>query len=121
MVSATSRPLGSAARRSPGLLLNTSALPRGLVLDLVLIGPILLLALAMRTINLGAYSGLFDEGIRTEQLFLMSQGYRPFREIYAAQGLRRFWLCTGYKGQLIEEYVNSREWPATQATVRRAG
>jgi glucose-1-phosphate cytidylyltransferase len=32
-------------------------------------------------------------------------------QIYAAQGLRSFWLCTGYKGHLIEEYVNSREWP----------
>jgi glucose-1-phosphate cytidylyltransferase len=33
-------------------------------------------------------------------------------QIYAAQGMRRFWLLTGYKGQLIEEYVNSRGWPA---------
>jgi glucose-1-phosphate cytidylyltransferase len=33
-------------------------------------------------------------------------------QIYAAQGARRFWLCTGYKGHLIEEYVGSREWPA---------
>jgi glucose-1-phosphate cytidylyltransferase len=32
-------------------------------------------------------------------------------QIYAAQGLRRFWLLTGYKGQLIEEYVTSRGWP----------
>jgi glucose-1-phosphate cytidylyltransferase len=32
-------------------------------------------------------------------------------QIYAAQGLRSFWLCTGYKGHLIQEYVNSREWP----------
>ena len=32
-------------------------------------------------------------------------------QIYAAQGLRRFWLCTGYKGDLIEEYVASQEWP----------
>jgi glucose-1-phosphate cytidylyltransferase len=32
-------------------------------------------------------------------------------QIYAAQGLRRFWLLTGYKGQLIEEYVASRGWP----------
>ena len=33
-------------------------------------------------------------------------------QIYAAQGLRRFVLCTGYKGELIEEFVASREWPA---------
>jgi glucose-1-phosphate cytidylyltransferase len=32
-------------------------------------------------------------------------------QIYAAQGLRRFWLLTGYKGRLIEEYVASRVWP----------
>jgi len=32
-------------------------------------------------------------------------------QIYAAQGLRRFWLCTGYKGELIEEYVGSQTWP----------
>jgi glucose-1-phosphate cytidylyltransferase len=31
--------------------------------------------------------------------------------IYAAQGFRRFHLLTGYKGELIEEYVESREWP----------
>lgn len=32
-------------------------------------------------------------------------------QIYAAQGLRRFVLCTGYKGELIEEFVAAREWP----------
>ena len=32
-------------------------------------------------------------------------------QIYAAQGLRQFVLCTGYKGELIEEFVASREWP----------
>lgn len=54
--------------------------------DIALLGPVLLLALGMRLINLGSYSGLFDEGIRAEQLFLMSQGYRPFKDIFAAQG-----------------------------------
>jgi len=48
--------------------------------------PLFALAIVARTINLDAYSGLFDEGIRVEQLFLMSRGYRPFRDIYAAQG-----------------------------------
>jgi glucose-1-phosphate cytidylyltransferase len=33
-------------------------------------------------------------------------------KIYAAQGLQRFWLATGYKGELIEQYVASRDWPA---------
>jgi glucose-1-phosphate cytidylyltransferase len=32
--------------------------------------------------------------------------------IYAAQGLRRFVLCTGYRGALIEEFVAARDWPA---------
>jgi glucose-1-phosphate cytidylyltransferase len=31
--------------------------------------------------------------------------------IYAAQGFRRFTLCTGYKGELIEAAVHSRSWP----------
>src|SRR4030095_5007709 len=44
------------------------------------------LAVAMRLVNPGVYSGLVDEGIRVEQLFLMSAGYRPFRDIFAAQG-----------------------------------
>jgi len=33
-------------------------------------------------------------------------------QIYAAHGLRRFLLCTGYKGELIESFVTSRTWPA---------
>ena len=32
--------------------------------------------------------------------------------IYAAQGISNFLLCTGYKGELIEEFVDSRGWPA---------
>jgi glucose-1-phosphate cytidylyltransferase len=31
--------------------------------------------------------------------------------IYAAQGLRRFVLCTGFKGDLIEAAVRSHSWP----------
>jgi glucose-1-phosphate cytidylyltransferase len=33
-------------------------------------------------------------------------------QIYAAQGIRRFVLCTGYRGELIEYFVAAREWPA---------
>ena len=33
-------------------------------------------------------------------------------QIYAAQGIRRFVLCTGYRGELIERFVADREWPA---------
>ena len=32
--------------------------------------------------------------------------------IYAAQGLRRFVLSTGYLGEMIEEYVERESWPA---------
>ena len=32
-------------------------------------------------------------------------------QIYAAQGFTSFMLCTGYKGELIEDYVTSRSWP----------
>ncbi len=47
---------------------------------------LLALAVAMRLVNPRVYSGLFDEGIRAEQLFLMSAGFRPFKDIFAAQG-----------------------------------
>jgi len=32
--------------------------------------------------------------------------------IYATQGFRRFLLCTGYRGELIEGFVAARTWPA---------
>jgi glucose-1-phosphate cytidylyltransferase len=32
-------------------------------------------------------------------------------QIYASQGIRRFLLCTGYKGELIAEFVRGRPWP----------
>ncbi len=32
--------------------------------------------------------------------------------LYAAFGLRRFVLCTGYKGELIERFAAGCEWPA---------
>jgi glucose-1-phosphate cytidylyltransferase len=32
-------------------------------------------------------------------------------QIYAAQGLRRFVLCTGYKGELIEQFAAGQDWP----------
>jgi glucose-1-phosphate cytidylyltransferase len=31
--------------------------------------------------------------------------------IYAAQGFRRFFVATGYKGELIEEFVAGEDWP----------
>src|SRR5688572_10874805 len=47
---------------------------------------LLTVALGERLVNLDAYTGKFDEGIRLEQLFLMSNGFRPVRDIFAAQG-----------------------------------
>ena len=32
-------------------------------------------------------------------------------QIYAAHGLRRFVLCTGFKGELIERFIAERTWP----------
>ncbi|MFN8521700.1 MAG: hypothetical protein U0821_01165 [Chloroflexota bacterium] len=43
-------------------------------------------AAAMRVWNLDAFTGSFDEGIQSEQLLLMSAGYRPFRDIFSSQG-----------------------------------
>jgi 4-amino-4-deoxy-L-arabinose transferase-like glycosyltransferase len=50
------------------------------------LGLLVILALQLRLSNLGAYTGSFDEGIRSQQLFLMSAGYRPFRDIFSSQG-----------------------------------
>jgi glucose-1-phosphate cytidylyltransferase len=33
-------------------------------------------------------------------------------QLYAVQGFRRFVLCTGYKGELIDRFVRAHEWPA---------
>ena len=67
---------------------GVSAVPavRAVWLEATAAALLLALAVAMRVVNPGVYSGLFDEGIRVEQLFLMSAGYRPFRDIFAAQG-----------------------------------
>src|SRR3954469_18180279 len=52
------------------------------------LGTLVLLALAIpsRVLNLEAFAGKFDEGIRGTQLMLMAAGYRPFRDIFASQG-----------------------------------
>jgi glucose-1-phosphate cytidylyltransferase len=46
---------------------------------------------------------------------LVEIGGRPIlwhvMRIYAAQGLRRFVLCTGYLGEQIERFVADAEWP----------
>ena len=46
---------------------------------------------------------------------LVEIGGRPILwhviRIYAAQGFRRFVLLTGYKGEMIEEFVAAGQWP----------
>jgi glucose-1-phosphate cytidylyltransferase len=46
---------------------------------------------------------------------LVEVGERPILwhvvRIYAAQGFRRFFVATGYKGELIEEFVAGEDWP----------
>jgi glucose-1-phosphate cytidylyltransferase len=46
---------------------------------------------------------------------LVEIGGRPILwhviQIYASQGLERFVLATGYKGELIEEFAASADWP----------
>jgi glucose-1-phosphate cytidylyltransferase len=32
-------------------------------------------------------------------------------QIYAAQGFRRFVLCTGYKGELVQRFAGGERWP----------
>ena len=52
------------------------------------LGTLVLLAVAVpsRLLNLEAFAGKFDEGIRGAQLMLMVAGYRPFRDIFSSQG-----------------------------------
>ncbi|MGI8945114.1 MAG: sugar phosphate nucleotidyltransferase [Thermoleophilaceae bacterium] len=46
---------------------------------------------------------------------LVEIGGRPILwhviQIYAAQGFRSFVLCTGYRGELIERFVEGESWP----------
>jgi hypothetical protein len=105
-MSAPSRPLARSAHPPRTLALPTRLAGGDLAADLLLLGPVLLLALGLRLVNLGAYSGLFDEGIRAEQLFLMAQGYRPFKDIFAAQGpllLDAFYPLYALFGSLLDQ------------------
>jgi glucose-1-phosphate cytidylyltransferase len=46
---------------------------------------------------------------------LVEIGGRPIlwhvMQIYASQGFRRFVLCTGYRGELIEQFAAAERWP----------
>jgi glucose-1-phosphate cytidylyltransferase len=58
-----------------------------------------------------------QEHTRTLPKPLVEIGGRPIlwhvMRIYAAQGLRRFVLCTGYLGEQIEQFVAEADWPET--------
>jgi glucose-1-phosphate cytidylyltransferase len=47
---------------------------------------------------------------------LVEIGGRPIlwhvMQIYAAHGCRRFVLCTGYLGEMVEAFVNAESWPS---------
>jgi glucose-1-phosphate cytidylyltransferase len=55
---------------------------------------------------------------RTESLpkALVEIGARPIlwhvMQIYAAQGCRRFVLCTGYLGEMVKQFAAAEGWPA---------
>ena len=57
-----------------------------------------------------------QEHMPTSPKPLVEIGGRPIVwhviQIYAAQGFRRFLLCTGYKGELIERFARGEAWPA---------
>jgi hypothetical protein len=60
---------------------------------------LLVLSVATRLINLDRYSGSYPEGVRAEQLLLVSAGFRPFKEIFSDQGP---WLLQAlYPGFLL--------------------
>ncbi len=65
----------------PPLFSDVSALAASLAVAMIAV------AAAARLANLGVYSGSFDEGVRVQQLSLMAAGYRPFRDIFASQGV----------------------------------
>jgi 4-amino-4-deoxy-L-arabinose transferase-like glycosyltransferase len=65
--------------------LSKRGLP-GRMVRIILLTAVLGLALWLRITNLDAYTGSFDEGIRSQQMLLMSAGFRPFRDIFASQG-----------------------------------
>jgi hypothetical protein len=60
--------------------------PAGLWLDLLLVLLLLAAALPLRLANLDLAAPKVDEGIRLGQLYLMTEGFRPVRDVFASQG-----------------------------------
>ena len=61
-----------------------------LLLEVVLLVAVLAIAMALRLPDLegprSSFPDLFDEGQDAESLLLMSNGFRPYRDIYVSQG-----------------------------------
>lgn len=81
---------GVALAASAALRFQAQARPfRATALDLA--GLVVGLALVVRLWDLHVYDpssfgSQYDEGVRMGQLYLMAEGFRPFRDIYASQG-----------------------------------
>ncbi|MCC7105970.1 MAG: glycosyltransferase family 39 protein, partial [Chloroflexi bacterium] len=69
---------------------RTLKLPATAIIEFALLAVVVAVALFARLPDpeghRSNFPDLFDEGIRAEQLLLMEHGFRPFRDIYAAQG-----------------------------------
>ena len=56
-----------------------------------------------------------QEGTQSIPKPLVEIGGRPIlwhvMQIYASQAFRRFVLCTGYRGELIEDFAAAEQWP----------
>ena len=72
-------------------------------------------ALVSVVILCGGRGTRLQEHTRTIPKALVEIGGRPILwhviQIYAAHGMRRFVLSTGYLGEMISEYVRSEAWP----------
>jgi hypothetical protein len=84
---ASDQPAAAAAYPPPaGFEPDERRWPARLWLDLPLILLLLLTALPPRLANLDLAAPKSDEGIRLGQLYLMSEGFRPVRDVFASQG-----------------------------------
>jgi hypothetical protein len=70
----------------PSSALTTWRRGGALWLDALIVVGLLMLALPDRVAFLDVAAAKSDEGIRLEQLYMMSLGYQPIRELFASQG-----------------------------------